>query len=77
MLFGVVAVVTIGQWDPHRCSNTATVSSTQGTSELAGSVVVVAVVTLGQWDPHRCNRSATVSYRPGTAELAGTAEQPH
>jgi hypothetical protein len=33
----VVAVVTLGQWDPHRCNRTATVSYTPGTAELAGT----------------------------------------
>jgi hypothetical protein len=36
-VFVVVAVVTLGQWDPNRCNKTATVSSTQGTAGLAGT----------------------------------------
>jgi hypothetical protein len=31
----VVAVVTLGQWDPHRCNRSATVSYTPGTAGLA------------------------------------------
>jgi hypothetical protein len=33
----VVAVVTLVQWDPHRCNRAATVSYTPGTAELAGT----------------------------------------
>jgi hypothetical protein len=33
----VVAVVTLGQWDPHRCNRSATVSHTPGTAELAAT----------------------------------------
>jgi hypothetical protein len=33
----VVAVVTLGQWDPHHCNRSATVSYTPGTAKLAGT----------------------------------------
>jgi hypothetical protein len=37
VLLFVVAVVTLGQWDPHGCNRSATVSYTPGTAELTGT----------------------------------------
>jgi hypothetical protein len=33
----VAAVVTLDQWEPHRCNRSATVSYTPGTAGLAGT----------------------------------------